>query len=60
MHLNQSKPVPSPCVDICALDSNDVCIGCRRTAIEIGRWWEMTDEEKRKVLKEITVRETAK
>jgi len=44
-------------VDICALDDNDVCMGCRRTADEIGQWWTMSDDQKRQLLSEIKLRE---
>lgn len=42
--------VPSPCVSICALDVNDVCVGCHRTGDEISRWWGMDNTEKKKIL----------
>lgn len=32
------RPVASPCVSICALDEQDICTGCQRTAGEITRW----------------------
>lgn len=45
-----SNEVPSPCVSICALDINDVCVGCHRTGDEISRWWGMDKAEKQKIL----------
>ncbi|PVY79315.1 hypothetical protein C8D92_101528 [Tamilnaduibacter salinus] len=48
---------PSPCVSICALDDDDVCIGCQRTGYEIARWGVMTEEERREVLKKVAERE---
>lgn len=36
---------PSPCIDICKLNENDVCLGCKRTIAEIARWAAMTAEE---------------
>lgn len=30
--------VPTPCVLVCTLDENDVCLGCYRTVDEIGEW----------------------
>ena len=42
--------VASPCVSICALDENDVCIGCFRTGQEISRWGLFTPDEQREVL----------
>ncbi|MFW5825623.1 MAG: DUF1289 domain-containing protein [Marinobacter sp.] len=49
--------VRSPCVSICALDEQDVCVGCHRTGDEILRWTVMTDEERRRVLENVTRRE---
>jgi hypothetical protein len=42
--------IESPCVDVCKLDSNFVCIGCRRTIDEVLKWPEYTDEQKKAVL----------
>lgn len=42
--------VRSPCVSICALGDDDICIGCHRSACEIADWVLSTDEERRAVL----------
>lgn len=42
--------VPSPCQNICILDTEMVCIGCGRTAEEVSRWTAMSNEEKQAVL----------
>lgn len=44
------KSVRSPCVHVCALDDQDICIGCQRTAAEITRWGRMDNTERREVL----------
>ena len=44
------KPVASPCVSICALDENDVCIGCHRSAEEIVGWGKMDNGQRRETL----------
>ena len=44
------KPVRWPCVHVCALDEQDVCIGCQRTVAEITRWGRMDNAERREVL----------
>jgi predicted Fe-S protein YdhL (DUF1289 family) len=44
------KPVRSPCVSICALDDDDICTGCQRSATEITRWSRMSNDERRAVL----------
>lgn len=51
------KPVRSPCVGVCALDSDDICIACHRSAIEIGEWSVLNNEERLSVLKKIARRE---
>jgi len=38
-------------VSICALDEQDICIGCQRTALEITRWGQMSDDERCEVLR---------
>lgn len=45
------RPVASPCVSICALDEQDICTGCQRTAAEITRWGRMDNAERRQVLR---------
>lgn len=44
------KPVRSPCVSICALDDDDICTGCQRSATEITQWGRMSNDERRAVL----------
>ncbi|HEY9134221.1 MAG TPA: DUF1289 domain-containing protein [Pseudomonadales bacterium] len=54
--MNNDEVVLSPCVDICALDEKDICIGCMRSADEILDWGIMSNEQKRLVLKNIALR----
>ncbi|MGE8190962.1 DUF1289 domain-containing protein [Pseudomonas sp. NPDC086278] len=44
------RPVLSPCVNICALDEDDICTGCQRTVAEITGWSRMDNAERREVL----------
>lgn len=44
------RPVRSPCVSICAMDDQDLCTGCQRSAEEITRWGRMPNDERRAVL----------
>jgi uncharacterized protein len=46
----QERPVASPCVHVCALDDEDICIGCQRNVAEITRWSLMDNTERRQVL----------
>ena len=55
--MSVTDKVRSPCVQVCALDENDMCIGCQRTGDEILRWTQMTNDERREVLRNVAVRE---
>lgn len=53
------KPVASPCVSLCALDEDDLCVGCQRSADEIRRWGLMDDDQRREVLRRCAERARA-
>lgn len=44
------KPLPSPCVSICALDEEDICVGCFRTGNEISHWGSADNDRRRTIL----------
>lgn len=46
----QDRPLRSPCVHVCALDEQDICIGCQRSAAEITAWGRMDNAARREVL----------
>ncbi|MGB3621993.1 DUF1289 domain-containing protein [Ketobacter sp. MCCC 1A13808] len=48
--------VMSPCVGVCALDDDDVCIGCFRSGQEITRWGYVDNEGKRDILRKVEER----
>ncbi|HEY4443102.1 MAG TPA: DUF1289 domain-containing protein [Steroidobacteraceae bacterium] len=52
-------PVPSPCVDICRLDAQGLCVGCRRTIDEIVEWPRASEARRREILRELVLRTTA-
>lgn len=46
-------PVPevrSPCINICRLDAQRVCVGCLRSVDEIAGWRALSDAQRRAVL----------
>ncbi|BBB28431.1 DUF1289 domain-containing protein [Neptunomonas japonica] len=49
----QSSPVRSPCMGVCALDEKDLCIACRRSGMEIAEWGVLTNDQRREVIKKI-------
>jgi predicted Fe-S protein YdhL (DUF1289 family) len=55
--MRRQDRVQSPCVNICALDENDLCIGCHRSSDEIMSWPRLDNEERRRVLEKVAQRE---
>jgi uncharacterized protein len=47
---------PSPCTKVCVLDERGFCVGCRRTAAEIGRWTAMSPAEQWQLVAELQTR----
>ena len=47
---------PSPCINLCSLDSRGWCVGCLRTADEIARWLSMSPAEQWRLLAELAER----
>ena len=46
----------SPCVRICTLNHDNICIGCGRNAEEIKNWSIFSDDEKRSVKNQLKKR----
>jgi hypothetical protein len=55
--MSVANKVRSPCVSICALNEDDVCIGCHRSSDEIMRWMQMNSDQRREVLRLVAERE---
>ncbi len=47
------RAVLSPCVGICALDDDGLCLGCHRTSAEIARWVQMDDDERLRLMEAV-------
>lgn len=43
-------PVASPCIGICRVDGDDVCLGCGRMIDEIVEWTRVSDARRREVV----------
>jgi predicted Fe-S protein YdhL (DUF1289 family) len=52
-------PVASPCVDICRLDAQGLCVGCRRTIDEITEWSRASEARRREILRGLELRTAA-
>ncbi|HEY7872134.1 MAG TPA: DUF1289 domain-containing protein, partial [Rudaea sp.] len=42
----------SPCIGVCRMDADGLCIGCRRTLAEIARWGTMSDDDRKRWMRE--------
>ena len=53
----KAKRAPSPCVDVCRLDPRTGwCLGCGRTATEIGAWAKLTPFRRSRLERELARR----
>jgi uncharacterized protein len=54
----QKRRVMSPCIGICMIDpqGSGLCLGCKRTVDEIGRWMGLDDVERQKILDQLPAR----
>ncbi len=49
--MNESEEPASPCISVCLLDEDDICVGCYRSANEITEWFTASAEVKREMLR---------
>lgn len=48
--MSREETVASPCISVCLLDNDDVCVGCYRTADEITEWMTGDNQSRRDIL----------
>jgi predicted Fe-S protein YdhL (DUF1289 family) len=48
--------VASPCVFVCRLDAQGLCLGCRRSLDEIAEWPRASEARRREILRELASR----
>ena len=54
--MSKEAPVKSPCISVCALNEEDLCVGCHRTVAEITQWVRMSNDQRRGVLEQCRAR----
>jgi predicted Fe-S protein YdhL (DUF1289 family) len=42
--------ISSPCIQVCQLDEDDVCLGCCRTREEITHWMQLMESERLQII----------
>ncbi|MEO8985019.1 MAG: DUF1289 domain-containing protein [Rhodanobacter sp.] len=43
----------TPCIGLCRLDAHGLCVGCRRTGSEIGAWRTLSEDERRRLMRDV-------
>ena len=57
MSYDYFENIISPCVNICRYDDcGEYCIGCKRTPVEITKWFIFSNEERENILTELPKR----
>ena len=56
MNDDRSNRVESPCVRLCTLDDEDICLGCHRHIDEICAWAGAGDGERERILERAAAR----
>ena len=46
----EEEPLESPCVGVCQVDGEDVCLGCGRTIDEIASWSQLDHADQKRVV----------
>jgi predicted Fe-S protein YdhL (DUF1289 family) len=49
----------SPCIKICELDDDAICLGCYRSASEIGDWWQADPAQQLEIMANARQRQQA-
>ena len=56
-HLWKRDEIESPCIKLCTIHPVDkVCAGCYRSLSEIGRWSQMSAEERARIMAQLPMR----
>lgn len=50
MMADVSSTIDSPCIGVCAVNADNICLGCYRSLAEIGAWLHLDDPARADVL----------
>ena len=56
LYANKTRPIASPCLKECRLNSQEICPNCFRSLAEITNWPTMTEPEKQHCLNNCAIR----
>lgn len=58
--MNRPTRPMSPCLSICTLDEDNVCMGCLRKLEEIRGWARMSPDEQWELVAELKLRQASR
>jgi predicted Fe-S protein YdhL (DUF1289 family) len=59
MSSSNLPEIQSPCIGVCAMSkTTGLCLGCYRTIEEIREWWDMSQEQRNRVMDALGARQT--
>ncbi len=50
--MEPQQSVASPCISVCALNENEICLGCGRSLHEIAEWSAADDTRRQMMLEQ--------
>jgi len=50
-----NSPPRSPCVALCKLDHNEICMGCYRSIDEIIGWKDCTEQQQQQIIERVFI-----
>jgi len=53
--LNIKKEIISPCITVCRLDLDGICIGCKRTRKEIKEWRDYSPKRRKRIIDRLSM-----
>lgn len=53
MSVEMLPIVSTPCIGVCRLDRDNLCMGCRRTLGEIAAWSRLDESERLRLMREV-------
>ena len=56
MSVDTLPVISTPCIGVCRLDRDKLCMGCRRTLGEIAAWSRLDETERLRLMREVLPR----
>ena len=54
--IETDEKISSPCIQVCVLNDDEICLGCFRNLEEISAWSQSDEYEKQKIIEAAELR----